>query len=392
MWLLDRQIFKQVQKAIEGGIYSNVDKLAEFEASNAKEISASDGSDILSRAGKIAQININGILSRKRSFWSWFLGLGSTTYAEIMEAIAEAEFDEAIESIELLIDSPGGQFAGLFDTIAAIQAAKKPITSIVGDMAASAAYAIAVQAEKIIATNQATMLGSVGVVQTFYIYDDEIDVTSTNAPRKRPDVTTKKGLAMAKEELDALHEIFVESIASGRKTTVNKVNANFGQGGIVLAREALKRGMIDSIKLDSSTINVNAVVRDGGKMEIKSMNLEEFKAEHPTVYKEAVAIGAAHEKDRVESHLVMAKPSGDFTIAHKAIADGSVMTQTLQAEYMTAALNHKNIDDRQEDDEEASAADNIVDDKTTAEDESDAVANQVAKNLGSTAPADKEEV
>ncbi len=384
MWLVDKQTANRIQKAIDNGIYTNIEKRAEFEASIAGT-SIDDGSRILSRAGKIAIVNIDGLLTKERSFIARWLGLANTTYGEIIAAFAEADQDEAIESIEMHIDSPGGEFIGVFDVIASIQAVSKPVISIVNDLAASGGYALAAQGGKIIAKNQATMLGSIGVVRTFFVFDEEVEITSTKAPKKRPNVKTAEGVKIVKEELDSLHQIFVESIAVGRKTTVDKVNANFGQGGIVLAREALKSGMIDSIESDQSSLNINAVVGDGGKLETKNMDLKEFKAAHPKVYDEAVAAGVAQEKDRVNAHLEMAKPSGDFTIAHEAIAEGSGMTQTLQAKYMNAALNRKNSDDRQDDDKAAEAADNITDDQTKAETESEKVLEDVASNLSSKA-------
>ena len=47
--------------------------------------------------------------------------------------------------------------------------------------------------------------------------------------------------------VDGLDELFAEAIADGRGTTIEKVNADFGQGATLLADEAVKRGMIDSI-------------------------------------------------------------------------------------------------------------------------------------------------
>ena len=45
-----------------------------------------------------------------------------------------------------------------------------------------------------------------------------------------------------------MHALFAERIASGRGITVEKVNADFGQGGLLLADLALAAGMIDTIK------------------------------------------------------------------------------------------------------------------------------------------------
>jgi len=384
MWLLNKLTEKRVEAAQKSEAYANTELRSQFEA-KLSDTSAVEGLDN-KPGGGVAQIDVKGLLTVKKSFLAWLLDLDNTTYSEISGAIAEADVDENIERIELHIDSPGGIIDGLFDTLAVIQAANKPIKAVVSNVAASAAYAIASQAEQIIVTNHAVMLGSIGIAKTYRVSEDIVEIASTKAPKKRPDVTTEKGKAIVREELDAFHQIFVEAIAAGRATSVENVNANYGQGAVLLAREALKRGMIDSVLSDSNTINVKAVVQDGGKLETNKMDLKEFKAEHPAVYKEAVAEGekqgVAQEKDRVNAHLEMGKPSGDFTIAHEAIANGSGMTQTLMSKYMMAAVNAKDINDRQEDDQAASGADGVTEAQTGEDTVEEQAADLVAKKRG----------
>lgn len=116
------------------------------------------------------------------------------------------------------------------------------------------------------------------------------------------------------------------------------------------------------------------------------MNLEELKAKHPELFAQAVKIGADSERDRVMAHLTMGKSSGDMNTAVKAIEDGTELTASLQAQYMTAAMNKGDRRAREEDDAEASTT---VDGSAGAEGnkgegDATAVALEVCNELGYT--------
>jgi ClpP class serine protease len=192
-------------------------------------------------------IAINGILTKHRDPLLAMFGGGNTAYADIIAAVASAQRDPAVSSIELDVASPGGSIEGLFDCLTALETSTKPVTLARCSMACSAAYALAATARKIEATNVAASFGSVGVAMSLYVDPDVVNIASTNAPNKRPDVTTAEGKASIRSFLDDVHALFVESVARGRKTTAARVNADFGRGGIVLARAAKSKGMIDAL-------------------------------------------------------------------------------------------------------------------------------------------------
>src|SRR5690606_11582902 len=177
---------------------------------------------------------------------------------------AMARTDDSIKRVVFYVDSPGGQVHGLFDTLAAIESFPKPMVSRCA-YACSAAYAIPAMAGKIEAINPAVSVGSVGVVASYFVDDGVIDITSTEAPDKRPDVSTEEGQAVIRKHLDALHELFVDAIArgrthaTGREFTVDDVNANFGRGAVVLGKEAKRRGMVDMVLNARPIARVRAV-------------------------------------------------------------------------------------------------------------------------------------
>lgn len=387
MWLLEASVRKTIEQAEKAGFMPSAEQQHQFEARVSAE--GGVGSRILTMAGRSAEVSIKGVITKAPSFLAMIFGGGNTTYPEIIAALAEADRDDSVEDITLAIDSPGGHFDGLFDALAAIQATNKPVKAVISNLGASAAYALASQADEIIASNRATRVGSVGVVATFYNDENEISITSTNAPKKRPDITTEEGKAMVREELDAMHEIFVDAIAEGRNSTVEKINAEFGQGATLLADEALKRGMIDAVaerplKVVKSATSTTTARSGGNKPEAGYMDLKTLKAQHPDVYTAAVQEGVDQERDRVTAHLIMGEKSGAMATASDAIKNGTGMTATLQATYLTAGMNRSDVQTRQEDDASASAADNATASDTGA-DASDSVASLVESRLGVTA-------
>lgn len=384
MWLLEASVRQAIQQAQKAGFTPSAEQQAQFDARfGSGDVSASDNR-LLTVAGDSAEISVKGVITKAPSFMAMLFGGGNTTYPEIISAIAAAEQDSAISSITFAIDSPGGHFDGLFDTLAAIQATKKPTKAIISNVGASAAFAIATQADEVVASNIAARIGSVGVVATFFNDENEISITSTEAPKKRPDINTAEGIAMVREELDAMHDIFVDAIAEGRGTSADKVNADFGQGGTVLANEALKRGMIDSVAAPSlkavkSTKTTTAI--SGNQPEASNMDLKQLQAQHPETFAAAVQQGTTEERDRVTAHLTMGEASGDMKTACSAIGDGSAMTATLQAKYMTAGMNRGDVATRQGEDAEANAGDNANAQDENGDQGSD-VASLIESELG----------
>lgn len=383
LWLLETSVRLAIQQAYKSGTLPTAQQQIDYEARYAASASET-ASRLLTVAGNNAEVAVKGVITKAPSFLAMLFGGGNTTYGEIIAALAEAEADPTVDNITLAIDSPGGQFDGLFDALAAIQGTSKPVKALISNVGASAAYAIASQADEIVASNRAARIGSVGVAATIGVDDSEVTITSTNAPKKRPDVTTEEGRAMVREELDAMHEIFVDAIAEGRGSTVEKVNAEFGQGATLLAGEALKRGMIDavaepSLKVVESTKTTTA--RSGGNQpEAGNMDLKQLKAQHPDVYTAAVQEGVDQERDRVNAHLTMGEASGDTKTAFAAIKDGSGMTATLQAQYMTAGMNRNDVANRQDDDADANAGDNA--NASDNQDSGEDVASLVEARLG----------
>lgn len=351
MWLVSSQFRDRVEAAQAAGAIPP-------EGFEEAQLQARSGSSsrVLTVHGKEAEISIVGVITDQPDFFAVMFGGGNPTFPEIISALAEADRDPDVERITLKIDSPGGTVDGLFDTLAAIKNTKKPTRAFVSNKALSAAFGLAAQTGEIVAANKATSFGSIGVIVRRFVSDNEVEVASTDAPKKARDLKTEEGQAILREELDALHDVFVTSVAEGRGTTVENVNDRFGQGAVVLAEEALKRGMIDSVAGESPRTERSPVLEQPIQ-EAKQMDIIELKRDHPKAHAEAVQAGVDQERDRVMAHLTYGRGCGAMDVASKAIAEGTEVTQTLQAQYNTAGRNRKEVDDRQTEDAAAAAVD-----------------------------------
>ena len=366
-WLIESDVLQAMETAIVSGVTPTA-MWAE---------AVRDGStNVLNIVEDTANISISGVLTAQPDFFAAMFGGGNTTYADIRGAISRADSDANVKQINLLIDSPGGQIDGMFDTLALLQSTDKPIKATVSK-AASAAYAFASQADEITATSAASPVGSIGIAATFGANPEIIHVTSTEAPKKRPDVTTEAGKKVVREELDAIHELFADAIATGRNTTVEQVNAKFGKGATLLASDALKRGMIDNIAAPSlkvvRTSASSTTAAGGDNSEAGTMDLAKLKAEHPDVYSAAVAEGVNQERDRVTGHLKMGKGTGAIDTAMTACIEGTDMTASVMADYQVAGMNRNALDDSQSDSDNNNATDNTSDNAEASEDVYDIV-------------------
>lgn len=348
-WLITKDAWQMVSTAEALTVVPTAQERAEFTAS----FSEGDypGARIMDKVGSIAQINITGVLTKDPSWILRYFGGGNTAYSEIISAINEAERDPAIKEVVFSIDSPGGQTSGLSDAMDAVAGMTIPTRAEVSGMAASAAYGLASQAGSITALNRSAMFGSIGVKGTYFVDETVVEITSSNAPEKAPDVTTAEGKATVQKLLDQIEAVFIEDIARGRGTTTDKVKSDFGRGGVFLAHDAKTHGMIDDVKDRTQQPGATTTTQ-----EAKSMNLQELKAQHPDTYAAAVAEGVAQEKDRVSAHLTMGEASGDLKTAIEAVEKGDALTASYQAKYMAAGMKNGQIGARQGDDAAAAAA------------------------------------
>jgi ClpP class serine protease len=375
-WLVSHDCQRAMANLIALGRTPTVEQQRDFRAAaDERRKSRGGGPDNYSVVNGVAQINIVGLLTAEPDFWSWVLGEENTTYGDIAEAVTLAEADPTVKSIHYYVASPGGTVDGLEGARNAIDQSKKP-REVEASQAASGGYWLAVRAArggKLIATSPMASFGSIGVAVTMPDLQARgyIAIASTDAPNKRPDVTTEEGVKIVQGELDEIHDLFANDVAEARDVTRNKVNTDFGRGGTMLAERALKAGMIDAVAPRPTPARVKATVEDTTPPVVASETrdaktvAEKLKSEHPDLFAKVqkmgfdagVEAGVASERDRVSAHLTLADGSGDTEYALKCVKDGTpALNANVTATHMASAMKRASLQARAEDGKEADKA------------------------------------
>lgn len=182
---------------------------------------------------------------------------GATTLDAVAADLRALEASSEVRSILLTIDSPGGAVAGVNDFAHLVSTINKPISAHVSGQCCSAAYWIASQVSGGISADPTSVIGSIGVCMSASYQEGpdamgrrSIDITSSNAPNKRPDLATEDGQATVRSTLDAIEAVFIGAVAKGRGVSEATVRADFGQGGTLAGKDAKAAGMVDRIEAD----------------------------------------------------------------------------------------------------------------------------------------------
>lgn len=376
MWLLDEATARELQRFERAGL---TPASAEQQRAFQERVEANGLPRNMVIAGSTAEIAVHGVLTKRPSLWATLFGGGGTAYTEIMSALAFAKNDPTVKSVVLNVDSPGGHVDGLFDTLAAIQAFPKPIR-VMASNAQSAAYAIAAVGGKIEATGPSANFGSIGTAIDFVMWSDMevVSITNSESPEKRPDPKTPEGRAVIVRYLDAVNDLFVDAIATGRGVKKSVVTKEFGRGATLLAGDAKRAGMIDSIR--KPELRVVGATADDTKE--PTMDAKALKAQHPEAAEALAQEGAQTERDRVLGHLTLGEKSGAMDIAVRAIRSGEGLTMTLQAEYMAAAMDRRDVKNRQAESDEAGRALGGASKEEPTEDVGDKAAAVMAERRG----------
>lgn len=185
-------------------------------------------------------------------------GEGSLTAQSVIDALDDAFSDTQSRGVILAINSPGGSpvFAGqVHDAILQFKHEhKKPVMAVIGDTGASAAYYIAVAADKIF-VDRASIVGSIGVVSEGFGFTDlmrrwgverRVYVSGANKAFLDPflpqDAAQK---AHIQTLLDDIHEQFKAAVKAGRGARL-KVTRDTFSGLFWTGERAIALGLADA--------------------------------------------------------------------------------------------------------------------------------------------------
>ena len=185
---------------------------------------------------------------------------GADASAEFVNAALKAAFeDEGAKAVVLLINSPGGspvQAGMMNDEILRLKAKhKKPVYAVVGETCASAAYYIAVSADKIY-VDKASIVGSIGVLMDGFGFTGLMD--KLGVERRLLTAGDNKGFldpfsaqsdkqrAFAQTMLNQIHQQFITVVKNGRgqrlKETPDMFSGLFWSG-----QQAVELGLADQL-------------------------------------------------------------------------------------------------------------------------------------------------
>lgn len=361
--------------AIEPDSLKSFCRVKDFESlSSRSERHLNNTRSVMIRDGT-AIIPIHGPITARSDFMSFFFG--GTSLADLVKDFQVALDDNEVKAILFDIDSPGGVALGPNEMAQIIFNSRgiKPIWSYVGRNCSSAAYWLASATEKIIA-NPSALLGSIGVVTTIPVQEEpdsegykNIEIVSSNAGLKRPDPRTESGMNEIKRELDDLESQFIESVARYRGTSISAVKNDFGQGGVLIGKNAVLSGMADELgsyeetltalnqkinqkilatKNIQNNLNKNLMEKNINTIEKSAITADFIKAEFPDiaekissdnlrkVHNDALlegkkigfTEGAKSERDRILA-IESASLDGHEDLTAKAKADGEMTAEKL---------------------------------------------------------------
>lgn len=216
---------------------------------------------------KTGYIEVKGFLNNNGpSRYDVVFGEDVTGYNDILDAIDI--FDNLNINIDFFIDSPGGD-VGIIDSVwQRIKGLNVNTRAVVSGMCCSAAYYMASACDEICSTGPASLLGSIGSM--VITYDDSkflenlgferISIVSSNAEKKNLDPSTDEGKKELQSLVDSMEDRFIGRVSEGRNIEREKIISDFGQGGVLLAKEytakkldALSVGMIDYVIDENKT-------------------------------------------------------------------------------------------------------------------------------------------
>jgi capsid assembly protease len=240
-----------ILEAHEAGGTGNLGLAAEIRAQRQAAI----GQARARAGGKTAVIPLHGVISSRAGSMEQQSGIVSPQ--EFASMVSDAAADPLISSILLHIDSPGGTAAGTPEAARAVANAKlsKPVVAYVDGYGASAAYWIASQASRIVATPEA-QLGSIGVIAshtdaTVKAEKQGVKVTyfrSTpgKAQGQQYEPLTDEVRAEIQADVDGFYNQFVDSVATGRGINPELLRG-WNNAQVLFGSDAVANGLADRV-------------------------------------------------------------------------------------------------------------------------------------------------
>jgi signal peptide peptidase SppA len=210
----------------------------------------------------LAIIPVHGaLINRFGGCWGFVTG-----YQAIRRQMNAALEDEDVKLIVFDVDSPGGETAGCLELADEIRASReiKPSIAVVDSLSASAGYALASAATRMVAT-PSSKIGSIGVyimhvdlsgaldqagIQISYVEAPKGGMKTAGSSYRRLD---KKAEQYLQAFVDASYDEFVALIVENRGLDDAAIRET--EARVFRADEALALGLIDEVKTPSEAVS-----------------------------------------------------------------------------------------------------------------------------------------
>jgi signal peptide peptidase SppA len=222
-------------------------------------------------AGAVAVIPLCGVIDQKIGSMADISG--GTSVDGFMKQFRQCLNDPGVAGIVIDADTPGGNVSGVPEAAAEILAARgaKPIVAVADPMIASAGYYLCCAADEVVCMPSGEV-GSIGVLAVHDDFSAQNEMVGykptyisfgTYKTELNPDTPlSPDALAYQQQQIDAIGNDFVRFVARARNLPVDTVRSSFGQGRMLLAKEALAAKMIDRIEtLDAAIARVGRLAK-----------------------------------------------------------------------------------------------------------------------------------
>lgn len=279
-------------------------------------------------ANGLAVIPIHGsLLNRFGSSYS-----GATGYNFIRSQLRAALADDDVKGIVFDVNSPGGEAAGCFELADEIRASRevKPSLAMIDTLCASAAYALASAASKMVAVRSGT-IGSIGVLVmhadvSSLLENVGVKISLIHSGKHKVDGNPFEALpdevkADIQTNIDELRTDFVNVVATNRGLDTKAVFDT--EARVYRGKKAMEMGLVDEVATVQQAVSsfMNALPGASTQMEQSQMTQQANQTAAPgadaaaeAAKADAVAIRQA-EQARCSGILALPEASANGKLA-----------------------------------------------------------------------------
>lgn len=305
----------------------------------------------------VGVITIDGVITNKG-------GQSSRGMLELSSTMLRMNEDSRVKGFIIHSDSGGGSSMAvdvMTKAIDKVRSGGKPVIGVIrrGGMACSAMYMILASCDYIYAESEFSLIGSNGTMIQF----DGVKANSEQDGTKRIRLYASKSInknrdvekalndndyePIINELLDPLNDSAIEKVGKYRPQLIGtdyhtgvELFAKDGVGTYIDGFRTFESVAKEILGIAVDTPILEEEKENNNNSKTSSMTLQELQSHHPSVFSEAVEIGASAEKDRVGSW--MAHFETDSVMVMDGINSGKQITASVREQLLVKAVRGAN--------------------------------------------------